>query len=52
MFYVESVVWSVISGMISGTGFVVSGVGRVLEICVAGRLFVLMLAVGAVIRLA
>jgi hypothetical protein len=48
----RSVMWSVISVMSSGTGFVVSGVGRVSGICVAGHLFGLMLVVGAVIRLA
>ncbi len=48
----RSVLWSVISVIVSGAGFVVSGVGRVSGICVAGRLFGLMLVVGAFIRLA
>ncbi len=48
----SSVLWSVISVIISGAGFGVSGVGRVSGICVAGRLFGLMVVVGAVIRLA
>ena len=38
--------------MRTGAGFVVSGVGRMSGICVAGRLFVWMLVMGAVIRLA
>jgi hypothetical protein len=46
------VLWSVNYVMSSGAGFVVSGVGRVSGICVAGRLFGLMLVVEAVIRLA
>ena len=41
-----------ISVMISGAGFVVSGVGRVSGMCVAGRLLGLMVVVEAVIRLA
>ena len=48
----RSVLWSIISAIISGAGFVVSCVGRVSGICVAGRLFGLMLVVGAFIRLA
>ncbi len=48
----RSVLWSVISVMSSGAGFVVSGVGRVSGICVAGRLFGLMVVMEAVIRLA
>ena len=44
--------WSVISVIISGAGFVVSGVGRVSGICVARRLFGLMLVLGAFVRLA
>ena len=48
----RSVLWSVISVMSSGAGFVVSGVGRVSGMCVAGLLFGLMLVVEALIRLA
>ena len=48
----SSVLWSVISDIFSGAGFVVSGVGRVSGICVAGHLFWLIVVVGAVIRLA
>ena len=48
----RSVLWSVISVMCSGAVFVVSGVGRMSWICVAGRLFVLMLVVRADVRLA
>ncbi len=48
----RSILWSVISVTCSGAGFVVSGVGRVTCICVAGRLFGLMLVMGVVIRLA
>ena len=44
--------WSVIYVMNSGAGFVVSGVGRVSGMCVARRLFGLMVVVEAVMRLA
>ena len=48
----RSVLWSVISVIVSVAGFVVYGLGRVSVICVAGRLFGLMLVLGAFMRLA
>ena len=47
-----SVLWSVISIMYSGAGFDVSGVGRFSGMYVAGRLFGMMFAVEAFIKLA
>ncbi len=47
----RSVLWEVISDTCSGAGFVVSGVGRVSGIGMIGRLFGLMLVLGAIIRL-
>ena len=46
------VLWSVISVMVSGAGFVGSGVGRVSGMRVAGRLFGLFVVVEAVMRVA
>jgi hypothetical protein len=48
----RSVLWSVISVMCNGAGLDASGVGRVSGICVAGRLFGVMFAVKAFIKLA
>ena len=45
------VLWEVISVMCSGAVFDMSGVGRVSGIGMIGRLFGLMLVLGAVIRL-
>ena len=57
LFYViyrlwKSILWSVISIMCSGAGINASGVERVSGMCVAGRLFRVMFAVAAFIKLA
>jgi len=48
----RSVLWLFIFIMCSGAGLVASGVGRVLVMCVAGRLLVVALRIIVFIRLA
>ena len=48
----RSVLWSAISILCSGAGLDASGAGRVSGMCMAGRLFEVVFAVGVCIRLA